>query len=131
MRTLPVKSRWLILFFLTPTIAFASLYSYPNKKRPAVSLKEACLIAEAMLRTQGDEGRYFTTEVTLCGDKQQSGWGAWNLWHYDKRGNQVNAYIPFPTGSPGLSYYPRDHRTKGGEREIEFERDGLRVRLRR
>src|SRR5688572_6501939 len=121
MSTFSVKSRWLVLLFLTPAIALGSLYSYPSSKRPAVSLREACLIAEAMLRAQGDEGRYFITEVTLCGDKQQSGWGAWNLWHYDKHGNHVNAYIPFPTGKPGLSYYPRDKRAKGREREVEFD----------
>ena len=126
-----MKSRLLLLFLLVPSIAFASIYSYPNKKRPAVSLKEACLIAEAMLRAHGDEERYFITEVTLCGDKEQSGWGAWNLWHYDKRGNQVNAYIPFPTGRCGLHYYPHNHRTKGGAREVEFERSGITVKSRR
>jgi hypothetical protein len=122
-----MKTRLLLLLLVVPGVTFASIYSYPNTKRPAVSLKEACLIAEAMLRSRGDEGRYFITEVTLCGDKEQSGWGAWNLWHYDKRGNQVNAYIPFPTGRCGLNYYPRDHRTKGREREIEFQRNGLTV----
>jgi hypothetical protein len=129
MSTLSVKTRWLVLFFLTPAIALGSLYSFPNNKRPAVPLKDACLIADAMLRSQGDDGRYFITEVTLCGDKQQSGWGAWNLWHYDKHGNQVNAYIPFPTGKSSLSYYPRGKRIKGREREVEFERDGMKIRL--
>jgi hypothetical protein len=118
----------LLLLLLLPSIAFGSIYSYPDTKRPAISLRDACLIAEAMLREHGNEGRYSITEVVLCGEKAQSGWGAWNLWHYDKRGNRVNAYIPFPKGRCSLSYYPREHRTKGGEREAKFQRDGLTVK---
>jgi len=128
MCALLMKSQFTLLCLLVPSIAFGSIYSYPDTKRPAITLKEACVIAEAMLRAHGDERRYFITDVTLCGDKEQSGWGAWNLRHYDKLGNQVNAYAPLATGRCGLAYYPRDRRTKGGEREVEFLRKGLTVR---
>jgi hypothetical protein len=107
--------------FAASSVCQASLYSYPEKKRPAISLIEACQIAQKMLKTQKDDKRYFITEVNLLGDKEQSGWGAWNLWHYDAKGNKVNVYIPFPTGKPSLNYYPYNYSTKGGEREVEFD----------
>ena len=112
---------------------FANTYRFPKKIRPALSLKEACEIANKMLKTQGDEKQYFILSVTLNGNKEQDGWGAWNIWYYDLEGNEINAYIPFPTGEPGLHYYiydkskPRSEPRK--EKTVNFIRKGLNITL--
>ena len=110
-----------LLLFLAGSVAYASLYSYPENKRPAITLEDACKIAKRLLKTQGDQDRYYVIEGSLFGDEKQTGWGAWSLLHYDSKGNTVNVYIPFPTGKASLHYYPHDYDKKGGDREINFD----------
>ncbi len=110
-----------VAIWLLPLFTQASLFDYPLNKRPEISLLEACQIAQRMLKTQGDDERYYIIEVSLFGDREQSGEGAWNLSHSDAKGNTVNAFIPFPSGKPSLHYYPHDYSTNGGDREIKFE----------
>ena len=55
-----------LLLFAVPVMpALGSLYSYPENKRPAVTLAEACKIAAHLLGTQGDEKRFYVTSVSL------------------------------------------------------------------
>jgi hypothetical protein len=110
-----------LFLFLVFSAAHGSLYSYPEDKRPTISLEEACKIATRMLKTQGDQDRYYVIEVILLGDEKGTGVGAWNLMHYDRKGNRVQAYIPFPKGKPALHYYPHDYDKRGGDREVEFD----------
>ena len=117
-----------VALLLAASIAAASLYFYPNTKKPALSLREACDIAEAMLKVRGDENRYHITEVNLYGDEKQSGGGGWNLRHYDSLSNVVNASVLFPETNCSLHYYPHDYSTKGGDREYKFHRSGTIVK---
>src|SRR4030095_5108419 len=114
-------------FFCASSIAFASLYAYPNNKKPAVSLIEACEMAATMLKSQGDEGRYHIVGARLLGDESQSGDGAWTIYFYDTDGNQVWAHIPLRDQFCALHYYPHDYDKKGGDREVEFARAGTKV----
>ncbi len=107
--------------------AHGDLYSYPIDKKPAVSLAQACSIAETLLKTRGDGKKYYITRVSLYGSKEQDGWGAWNLFHFDEKGNKINVYIPFPTGDVGLHYYPHDYSTNGGGEEIDFEKTAAQI----
>jgi hypothetical protein len=101
--------------------ANADTYGYPDKKRPAVSLDQACKIAQIMLSSKNDEKRFYITEVSLLGNDKQDGSGGWNLWHYDEKGNKVNAHISFPTGVCTLYYYPHDRMKNGGDKKIVFD----------
>jgi hypothetical protein len=107
--------------------ARGTLYMYPNDKRPAVSLAEACIIAKHLLKTRGDEKRFYITGASLLGSKEQDGWGAWNLMHYDKDGNHVNVYIQFPSGHVGLHYYPHDYDKNGGDQDVKFDKTAKQI----
>ena len=117
----------LLLFGISATSALGSMYSYPDNKRPAVTLADACKIATYLLSTQGDEKRFYVTSVSLYGSKEQDGWGAWNLYHHDKDGNKVNVFIQFPTGKVGLHYYPHDYSKNEGDRKVAFDKSALQI----
>lgn len=116
-----------IFFTLATFPALGNLYSYPEDKRPTVSLADACKIAKHLLKARDDHKRYYITEVSLFGSREQDGWGAWNLWHYDKDGNKINVYIPFPTGHVGFHYYPHDYDKKGGDEEVDLEKSAEQI----
>lgn len=94
----------LILVAISPL--YASLYSYPKDKRPAVSLAEADAIARKMLKSKGFDREYYAVTVSLFGDKEGSGWGAWNIWCYNVKGDLIATHIPFPTGNCTMTLYP-------------------------
>ncbi len=81
-----------ICFLLSASLAFGSLYSYPENKRPAVSLKEACVISETILRKLALED-YYVLNVTILGDEGQTGDGAWTLMYRNVRGDQIQISI--------------------------------------
>ncbi len=118
-----------VVIAVLATTSIASLYLYPKTLRPHTPLAEACSIARNMLITQADEATYFITGVSLFGDREQSGSGAWNLMHYDAEGNHINAHVPFPHGQPNLHYYDKAYPTNGRERLVTFIRHGTNVTI--
>src|ERR1041385_6402192 len=112
---------------LTSAITFAALYEYPHNKKPAVSLPEACDIATAMVKSQRDEKRYHYTGAYLMGDGSESGDGYWNIYLFDTDENQIEARIPLQESVCSLHYFPHDYSTNGGDRAIDFSRNGTKV----
>lgn len=113
---------------MTTVIASASTYGYPTNIKPAVSLLEACNMAAAMLKAQGDVERFHSYSADLLGDEKGAGDGAWTIRFSDADGNKVWAHIPLHGKSCSLAYYAHDYSTKGGERrEIKFVREGAQV----
>jgi hypothetical protein len=70
-----------------------SVYQYPQDKRPAVSLKEACAISETILAKLGLGKDYYIFNVVIHGDESQSGAGAWTLMYRNTQGDQVQIGI--------------------------------------
>jgi hypothetical protein len=118
---------FLIAMFWGTRAAQGSLSAYPEKKKPAVSLIEACQLGHAMLETQGDSKKYHIIAARLYGDEKQSGDGGWTIYFYDKRGNQAWAFVPLRNNFCRLSYYPHDRDKRGGDRRVSFSRSGTRV----
>jgi len=96
---------------------YASLYSYPKDKRPAVSLAQADAIARKMLKSRSFDKEYYAVTVSLYGDEEGSGWGAWNIWCYNDKGDLAATYIPFPTGKCTMTLYPGGRSSSDGKDE--------------
>jgi hypothetical protein len=118
----------LFVFFLSVSIATASTYGYPKKKRPAVSLIEACEIATAMLKSQGKDAQFHAFGTTLRGDREHSGDGAWTIYFSDEAGNETWAYIPLKSNTCSLSYHVSDQSKRPENApEVKFNREGTKV----
>jgi hypothetical protein len=98
-----------------------SLYSYPEDKRPAVSLKEACTIAETILGKLGLEKGAYVFGVTIMGDEGQTGAGTWTLDYRNAQGDKIRIGIPFPEDFCFVMLSPK----AGGYSEKGYTRDGL------
>lgn len=75
--------------------AHADTYVYPEEKQPAISLQEACRIAEKIIDKVGLTGCY-ALNAYLLGDEQQSGAGAWNLTYGNVKGQEILVGVMFP-----------------------------------
>jgi hypothetical protein len=117
----------LAVLALASSWANASLYEYPERKRPSISLSEAVSLTEAMLKARGESKKYHMVRAGLLGDAKQSGDGAWTLYLFDVQGNQVWAHIQLRTPDCSLHYYPHDYSKRGGGREVDFRRDGMKI----
>jgi hypothetical protein len=117
----------LLVFMLAVAPTRASLYGYPEIKKPEISLADAIVITQAMLKTKGHDQKYHIVRAGLLGDEMQTGDGAWTLYLFDADGNEVWAHIQLRQRSCSLNYYPNDYSKNGGGREVYFERDGLKV----
>jgi hypothetical protein len=117
----------LLIFVLVLSSTRASLYEYPEKKKPEISLSEAISITDAMLKAKGHDQKYHIVRASLLGDEKQTGDGAWTLYLFDSDGNQVWAHIQLRKPTCSLHYYPYDYSKKGGGLEVDFERAGLKI----
>ncbi len=102
-------------------IARANLYFYPENKRPAVSLKDACAIGEVILGKLGLEKDAYVYGVTIFGDEGQTGAGAWNLDYRNEQGDKIRISISFPEDYCYVMLTPK----AGGYSEKGFTREGL------
>lgn len=104
--------------------AFGSLYIYPEGKRPAVSLRQACGIAETILAKLGIEKDYYVLDVVIAGDKGQTGAGAWNLGYRNAQGATIKVVVYFPEDLCILMMHPKvgEHSEKGYTRDGEISK---------
>ncbi len=115
----------ILLLALAFQSTWASLYEYPQNKRPEVSLSEAIEVTNDMLKARDHEQKYHIVGASLLGDKDQSGGGAWTLFLSDTEGNQVWAHIQLKSAYCSLTYYPRDQSEEDISTSIEFDRNEL------
>jgi hypothetical protein len=77
---------------LGSTVAFASLYSWNDAKRPPISLADALVRAEKLLGD--DAANRYCVSVSLFGDETGEGKeGAWNLWFAAADGSKKQVHI--------------------------------------
>jgi hypothetical protein len=82
----------IVVFIACSTMAFASLYSWNDVKRPPMSLVEAISKAEQLL---GDDAvNRYCVSVHLYGDETGEGKeGAWNLFYAATDGSKKHVYM--------------------------------------
>lgn len=83
----------LLCSFFCSFQAMGSLFQYPEDKRPAVSLQEACVISETIFAKLGLGKDYFVFQVLIYGDEEQTGDGAWNLTYRNTKGDQIHVAL--------------------------------------
>jgi hypothetical protein len=86
----------IVCMLLSCSVTQGSLYDYPEDKRPAVSLNEACTIGKTVLERLGLEKDAYVYEVTILGDEGQTGAGAWTLHYRNPQGDKIQISIYFP-----------------------------------
>lgn len=115
-------NRWFVVVTLATTcacstIAFASLYSWNDTKRPPISLADALARAEKLLGE--DAVNRYCVGVGLYGDETFDGKiGKWNLYFAAADGSKKHVYIDMlGNGEVRLLHGPIDWKEKKGRRD--------------
>jgi hypothetical protein len=103
------------------SIAQGSLYTYPDDKRPSMSLQEACTIGDKILGKLNLEKGFYIYGVAIYGDEGQTGAGAWTLYYRNAQGDKIQLGIYFPEDlcivmlSPKVGEYSEKGYTRDGQ----------------
>ena len=74
-----------------------------------------------MLASKSDKKRFYVTNVSLIESKNKKDKSrCWSVWHYDEKGNMVDAQVLFPTGICTLYYYPVGNKKDDKVKTISF-----------
>lgn len=76
--------------------AIADVYHYPDENEPALALEKAVEISRKIISKLEPDDAYHPVEVSLSGDKNQTGGGAWNLVFKGRKGGRFNVAVLFP-----------------------------------